>query len=105
MQGIDFTEVLTGEGFKNLILAHVKFLTSVDPDELPNGFSEFRLPTVRSSRVTLVQLATRFVPRVAGGTILLMKTHPLVGLVSLMQCLLPDLRSETRCCADNFRPM
>jgi hypothetical protein len=39
MRGIDFIEVLTGEGFKNLILAHVELLTPVDPDELPKGFS------------------------------------------------------------------
>jgi hypothetical protein len=50
MQGIDFTEVLTGQGFKNLILAHVELLTSVDPNELPKGFS---WSTARSASLAL----------------------------------------------------
>jgi hypothetical protein len=84
-------EVLTGGGFKNPILAHVEILRSVDLDKLPYRFLIFS-----SLAVTLVQLATRFVPRFAGGTILLMKTHPLGGRVSLVQCLLPDELSQAR---------
>jgi hypothetical protein len=60
MQGIDFTEVLTGEGRKNLILAHVELLTPVDPDELPRGLSvctasESRLIKLEKSRVFWAQ--------------------------------------------------
>jgi hypothetical protein len=37
MGGIDFTEILTGEGFKNLILAHSEVSMFVDPDKLPKS--------------------------------------------------------------------
>ena len=64
-----------------------------------------RLPTVRSNRGHASSIGHEVSPRVAGGTILLMKTQPLCGFISLIQCLLPDHLSQTRRCVDKSRPI
>jgi hypothetical protein len=79
---------------KTSYLLIVQTLTSVDPDELPKGFSELADNHNRGHASSIDHV--RFAPRAAGGTILLMKTHPLSGLVSLVQCRLPDHLSQTR---------